>query len=124
MSRPGAWSRVGSNLWKYLKGDVSKKSPSPEPVYDANGKRLNTREVRKRQELEQSRHEKIQALLRINPSFKPPADYRAPNIRLHDKVWIPQEQFPDLNFVGLLIGPRGNTLKSLEAETGAKIIIR
>ncbi|EFP03875.1 CRE-SFA-1 protein [Caenorhabditis remanei] len=116
------------------------RSPSPEPVYDANGKRLNTREVRKRQELEQLRHEKIQALLKINPAFKPPADYRycfkkklyirnnkyfsAPNIRLHDKVWIPQEQFPDLNFVGLLIGPRGNTLKSLEAETGAKIIIR
>uniref|UniRef100_A0A1I7V4P6 Branchpoint-bridging protein n=1 Tax=Caenorhabditis tropicalis TaxID=1561998 RepID=A0A1I7V4P6_9PELO len=100
------------------------RSPSPEPVYDANGKRLNTREVRKRQEFEQLRHEKIQALLKLNPNFKPPADYRAPNIRLHDKVWIPQEQFPDLNFVGLLIGPRGNTLKSLEAETGAKIIIR
>ncbi|KJH47635.1 hypothetical protein DICVIV_06294 [Dictyocaulus viviparus] len=47
----------------------------------------------------------------------------APNIRLHDKVWIPQDNHPELNFVGLLIGPRGNTLKSLEAETGAKIII-
>uniref|UniRef100_A0A0K0D1L9 peptidylprolyl isomerase n=1 Tax=Angiostrongylus cantonensis TaxID=6313 RepID=A0A0K0D1L9_ANGCA len=99
-------------------------SPSPEPIYDSNGKRLNTREVRKRQELEQLRHEKIQALLKINPNFKPPADYRAPNIRLHDKVWIPQDNHPELNFVGLLIGPRGNTLKSLEAETGAKIIIR
>lgn len=52
------------------------RSPSPEPVYDSNGKRLNTREVRKRQELEQLRHEKIQALLRINPNYKPPADYR------------------------------------------------
>ncbi|KHJ90682.1 zinc knuckle [Oesophagostomum dentatum] len=100
------------------------RSPSPEPIYDSNGKRLNTREVRKRQELEQLRHEKIQALLKINPNFKPPADYRAPNIRLHDKVWIPQDAHPELNFVGLLIGPRGNTLKSLEAETGAKIIIR
>ncbi|WKY04646.1 hypothetical protein Q1695_005563 [Nippostrongylus brasiliensis] len=104
--------------------DPAQRSPSPEPIYDSNGKRLNTREVRKRQELEQLRHEKIQALLKINPNFKPPADYRAPNIRLHDKVWIPQENHPELNFVGLLIGPRGNTLKSLEAETGAKIIIR
>ena len=25
---------------------------------------------------------------------------------------IPQEEHPDINFVGLLIGPRGNTLKS------------
>lgn len=55
---------------------------------------------------------------------------------------IPQEEHPEINFVGLLIGPRGNTLKSkllisycivlyvnefhsaMEKETGAKIIIR
>uniref|UniRef100_A0A915AE17 Branchpoint-bridging protein n=1 Tax=Parascaris univalens TaxID=6257 RepID=A0A915AE17_PARUN len=104
--------------------DPALRSPSPEPIYDASGKRLNTREIRKRQELEQLRHEKIQALLKLNPNFKPPADYRAPMTRLHDKVWIPQENHPEINFVGLLIGPRGNTLKSLEAETGAKIIIR
>lgn len=24
---------------------------------------------------------------------------------------IPQDEHPDINFVGLLIGPRGNTLK-------------
>lgn len=29
---------------------------------------------------------------------------------------IPQEEHPDINFVGLLIGPRGNTLKTLERE--------
>uniref|UniRef100_A0A914GTX4 Branchpoint-bridging protein n=1 Tax=Globodera rostochiensis TaxID=31243 RepID=A0A914GTX4_GLORO len=104
--------------------DPAERSPSPEPVYDTTGKRLNTREVRKRQEIEQRRHEKIQALLRLNPNYKPPADYRPPNIKLHDKVWIPQEEHPEINFVGLLIGPRGNTLKALEAETGAKIIIR
>lgn len=45
-------------------------------------------------------------------------------IRVSDKVLIPQEQHPDINFVGLLIGPRGNTLKAMEKETGAKIIIR
>jgi len=36
---------------------------------------------------------------------------RPPIIRVHDKVMIPQEEHPDINFVGLLIGPRGNTLK-------------
>lgn len=45
-------------------------------MYDANGKRLNTRDVRKRQELEQFRHEKIQQLVKLNPNFKPPTDYR------------------------------------------------
>lgn len=49
---------------------------------------------------------------------------RPPVIRVSDKVLIPQEQHPDINFVGLLIGPRGNTLKAMEKETGAKIIIR
>ncbi|GMS98269.1 hypothetical protein PENTCL1PPCAC_20444, partial [Pristionchus entomophagus] len=103
----------------------AERSPSPEPVYDANGKRLNTREVRKRNELEQLRHEKITALLVIHPDYKPPTDYRrVPTMRPFDKVWIPQEHHPHLNFVGLLIGPRGNTLKALEAESGTKIIIR
>uniref|UniRef100_A0A7E4VAA1 Branchpoint-bridging protein n=1 Tax=Panagrellus redivivus TaxID=6233 RepID=A0A7E4VAA1_PANRE len=100
------------------------RSPSPEPIYDPNGKRLNTREVRKRQELEQKRHENIKSILALAPDYKPPADYRPPAIRLHEKVFIPQEENPDINFVGLLIGPRGNTLKSLEGQTGARIIIR
>uniref|UniRef100_T1JNQ7 Branchpoint-bridging protein n=1 Tax=Strigamia maritima TaxID=126957 RepID=T1JNQ7_STRMM len=49
---------------------------------------------------------------------------RPPVVRVSDKVMIPQEEHPDINFVGLLIGPRGNTLKAMEKETGAKIIIR
>ena len=31
---------------------------------------------------------------------------------------------PNVNFMGLLIGPRGNSLKKLEEETGTKIMIR
>ena len=45
-----------------------------------------------------------------------PLPYRAPTIKVSDKVIIPQEKHPDINFVGLLIGPRGNTLKTLERE--------
>lgn len=48
--------------------------------------------------------------------FSQCAFYRPPAIRLHDKVYIPQDDHPDINFVGLLIGPRGNTLKALENE--------
>jgi splicing factor 1 len=29
---------------------------------------------------------------------------------------IPQDDHPEINFVGLLIGPRGNTLKNLEKD--------
>ncbi|CAB0037209.1 unnamed protein product [Trichogramma brassicae] len=100
------------------------RSPSPEPIYSSDGKRLNTREYRTRRKLEEDRHNLIQKILKINPEFKPPPDYKPPIIRVNDKVMIPQEEHPDINFVGLLIGPRGNTLKSMEKETGAKIIIR
>ncbi|KAF9405922.1 hypothetical protein HW555_013518, partial [Spodoptera exigua] len=146
--------------------------PSPEPIYSTDGKRLNTREYRTRRKLEEERHRLVTRMHQINPDFKPPPDYkyvrssarraslvgpclislycvpRPPIIRVHDKVMIPQEEHPDINFVGLLIGPRGNTLKgqlhrcvrrvrslcvlmlfvrfvaAMEKETGAKIIIR
>ncbi|XP_029404200.2 splicing factor 1 isoform X1 [Bactrocera dorsalis] len=100
------------------------RSPSPEPIYSSDGKRLNTREFRFRKRLEERRHQLIQKMQSVNPEFKPPADYKPPVTRVSDKVLIPQEQHPDINFVGLLIGPRGNTLKAMEKETGAKIIIR
>ncbi|XP_052873280.1 splicing factor 1-like [Anopheles cruzii] len=100
------------------------RSPSPEPIYSSDGKRLNTREFRTRKKLEEQRHQLIQRMQSINPDFKPPSDYKPPVIRVSDKVLIPQEEHPDINFVGLLIGPRGNTLKAMEKDTGAKIIIR
>ncbi|CAD7085023.1 unnamed protein product [Hermetia illucens] len=100
------------------------RSPSPEPIYSSDGKRLNTREFRTRKRLEEQRHQLVMRMQCMNPDFKPPADYKPPVIRVSDKVLIPQEEHPDINFVGLLIGPRGNTLKAMEKETGAKIIIR
>ncbi|GKD45041.1 branchpoint-bridging protein-like protein, partial [Tanacetum coccineum] len=54
------------------------RSPSPEPVYDNLGIRINT----------------------------------------------PMKEYPGYNFIGLIIGPRGNTQKRMEKETGAKIVIR
>ncbi|XP_076072201.1 splicing factor 1-like isoform X1 [Mytilus galloprovincialis] len=100
------------------------RSPSPEPIYNNEGKRLNTREYRTRKKLEEERHKLVQDAMNSNPDYKPPADYKPPIIRVSDKVMIPQDEHPEINFVGLLIGPRGNTLKNLEKDTGAKIIIR
>lgn len=107
-----------------IPANVEERSPSPEPIYSTDGKRLNTREYRTRRKLEEERHRLVQRMQQVNPEFKPPPDYKPPIIRVHDKVMIPQEEHPDINFVGLLIGPRGNTLKAMEKETGAKIIIR
>lgn len=52
------------------------RSPSPEPIYSSDGKRLNTREYRTRRKLEEERHNLIQKILKINPEFKPPPDYK------------------------------------------------
>ena len=52
------------------------RSPSPEPIYNHEGKRLNTREYRTRKKLEEERHKMIQEALAMNPEYKPPADYK------------------------------------------------
>lgn len=53
----------------------------------------------------------------------PPAAPRHP-IRKRVKLPVPAEQYPDYNFVGRLLGPRGATLKRLERESGCRIMIR
>ena len=98
------------------------RSPSPEPIYDNMGIRINTREYRARERLNRERQEIISQILKRNPAFKPPADYRPP--KLQKKLYIPMKEYPGYNFIGLIIGPRGNTQKRMERETGAKIVIR
>lgn len=77
----------------------------------------------------------IEDAIRHSPQFQTPIDYvrhikekdsikRSGSFRYQEKIWIPQREYPDINFIGLLIGPRGHTLKKMEAETGAKICIR
>jgi splicing factor 1 len=41
-----------------------------------------------------------------------------------EKIPIPIDKYPNYNFIGLIIGPRGKTQKELEAKTGCKIAIR
>ncbi|ORZ36541.1 hypothetical protein BCR44DRAFT_82084 [Catenaria anguillulae PL171] len=87
------------------------RSPSPEPVYSADGKRINTRELRYRKRLEDERHKLVAIAMAIDPKYHPPTDYR-------------QREFPNIYFIGLLLGPRGSTIKQMEADSGAKIAIR
>ncbi|XP_050001238.1 KH domain-containing, RNA-binding, signal transduction-associated protein 3 isoform X3 [Alexandromys fortis] len=44
-------------------------------------------------------------------------------MKLGQKVLIPVKQFPKFNFVGKLLGPRGNSLKRLQEETLTKMSI-
>ncbi|XP_062318982.1 KH domain-containing, RNA-binding, signal transduction-associated protein 2 [Osmerus eperlanus] len=45
------------------------------------------------------------------------------NIKLSERVLIPVQQYPKFNFVGKLLGPRGNSMKRLQEDTGAKMSI-
>ncbi|PGH18142.1 branchpoint-bridging protein [Helicocarpus griseus UAMH5409] len=99
------------------------RSPSPAPQYDNFGRRVNTREYRYRKRLEDERHKLIEKAMKVIPNYHPPSDYRRPT-KTQEKVYVPVNDYPEINFIGLLIGPRGNTLKKMETESGAKIAIR
>lgn len=102
------------------------RSPSPPPTYDNHGRRTNTREVRYRKKLEEERIRLVDRAMKNDPNFHPPVEY-AQQKRSHrpsEKVYIPVKEFPEINFFGLLVGPRGNSLKKMERESGAKISIR
>ncbi|KAJ8072846.1 hypothetical protein AAF712_005029 [Marasmius tenuissimus] len=102
------------------------RSPSPPPTYDAHGRRTNTREVRYKKKLEDERVKLVERAMKNDPNFRAPVEYHQQkrSQRPSEKVYIPVKEFPEINFFGLLVGPRGNSLKKMERESGAKISIR
>ncbi|EDV24555.1 uncharacterized protein TRIADDRAFT_5909, partial [Trichoplax adhaerens] len=45
-------------------------------------------------------------------------------VQIIEKVFIPVNRFPNYNFVGRLLGPRGMTMRQLELNIGCKVKIR
>ncbi|XP_075650331.1 uncharacterized protein LOC142620907 [Castanea sativa] len=101
---------------------MQERSPSPEPVYDYFGIRINTRQERLRQKLLQKRQHIISKLFQKNPTLQQPLECKS--LKLFKKLYIPVKEYPTYNFIGLIIGPLGNTQKRMEKETGAKIRLR
>ena len=71
------------------------RSPSPEPIYNSNGKRLNTRLERTRNKLINQRNNAITKIKELDPTYQPPSHYNYKNTKLEDKVFIPA----DVSFV-------------------------
>ena len=90
-------------------------SPSPEPTYDAKGVRINTREWRLREKLQSERVNIIQQIIKLDSNYVPPSDYKAPKVT--HKILMPVEEYPDYNFFGLIVGPRGNTQKEMSLDS-------
>lgn len=97
--------------------------PQPAPQYDQYGNRTNTREAVVLELLEKERHTLVELAVSAIHNYDPPADYKKP-AKTSEKLYIPSKDYPDINFVGLLLGPRGNTLRQLQEDSGAKLAIR
>ncbi|CAI7802091.1 unnamed protein product [Closterium sp. NIES-53] len=48
----------------------------------------------------------------------------APILKKARRIDVPVDQYPTFNFVGRILGPRGNSLKRVEAQTGCRVLIR
>lgn len=117
-------NEITNNL---LSGNVlpsrTDRSPSPDPEYDASGRRTNTCVQRHRQLLEDERDRLIESAMQTIPNYQPPTDYQR-SAQISEKVFVPSQDRPFVNFIGRLLGPRGATLKSMESKSGAQIFIR
>ena len=41
-----------------------------------------------------------------------------------EKVYIPERNYPNINFIGLILGPQGMNQKRMQYETGCRILIK
>ncbi|KAK1935886.1 putative transcription or splicing factor-like protein [Babesia divergens] len=103
-------------------GDPDIRPPSPPPVYDRSGSRVNTRDIRAKNAMNGEYNRLVEYLLKHLPGFVASADYKP--LKKIRKIIIPLDKYPEYNFMGLVIGPRGCNHKRLEAESGAQISLR
>jgi len=102
--------------------DPDIRPPSPPPVYDKAGNRLNTRDIRIRKAMTAEYNRLIRYMIKNVEGYLPPVDWKP--AKLLKKIIIPIEKFPQAPFMGVIIGPRGVNHKRLQDTTGCKIFIR
>ncbi|CAK1590900.1 unnamed protein product [Parnassius mnemosyne] len=67
---------------------------------------------------------KVQANGRIPPKDSKYVDvYKEKPVKVIVKVLVPVKEHPKFNFVGKLLGPKGNTMKQLQEETMCKMAV-
>lgn len=102
--------------------DPDIRPPSPPPVYDKSGARVNTRDIRIRKSMTSEYNRLIRYMIKNVEGYLPPIDWKP--AKLLKKIIIPIEKFPQAPFMGVIIGPRGVNHKRLQDTTGCKIFIR
>ncbi|XP_062173163.1 KH domain-containing protein At3g08620-like [Alnus glutinosa] len=70
-------------------------------------------------------HERLGGLQGMNMGWQAaPASPSSYTVKRVLRLDIPADSYPNFNFVGRLLGPRGNSLKRVEAFTGCRVFIR
>ncbi len=100
------------------------RSPSPPPIYDAHGVRKNTRAVRWKERYSTLRQDCLERLFQLQGQNNTTQNLLFSKRKRFKKIYIPVDEHPTYNFIGLIIGPRGKTQKEMEQKTNCKIAIR
>eukprot|EP01138_Halocafeteria_seosinensis_P015603 gb/GECG01015924.1/.p1 GENE.gb/GECG01015924.1/~~gb/GECG01015924.1/.p1 ORF type:complete len:907 (+),score=154.39 gb/GECG01015924.1/:1-2721(+) len=103
-----------------------KRPPSPAPQYDSMGRRTNKLEQRMKEQFMDRKSELTRELVGLNPAMKSLYDQGllGKKEKVTRKIYIPVDEYPEYNFMGIIIGPRGQTQKKLETESNCKISVR
>jgi len=100
------------------------RSPSPEPIYNSKGVRMNTRYERTKAKLTNLRNTVITKLKALDPTYQPPSNYAYKNAQLEDKIDVPQDEYPQYNFMGLILGPRGHSLEKIKNKYNTRVVVK
>ncbi len=104
-------------------GDPDIRDPSPPPTYDLSGLKLNSREIRTQRAMEDEFGRLNRFLEKRIPGYAVPSDLYRPS-KVTRKIQIPTDIFPDINFIALIVGPRGINHKRLQDESRCRIEFR
>lgn len=81
--------------------------PSPPPIYDGYGNKMNTLKQRIIDRITKYKRKAMQRLIDLNPL----QTLGISRTQVTKKIYIPVKEYPNYNFMGLIIGPRATTLK-------------
>lgn len=102
--------------------DPDIRPPSPPPIYDKQGNRLNTREIRIRKAMLAEYNRLIRFMMKNIEGYVPPPEWKPQ--KLVKKIIVPIEKYPQAPFTGVIIGARGVNHKRLQETSGCRIFIR
>lgn len=99
-----------------------RRCPSPEPEYDCQGRRIKTREQRCRLALADELHALVDETFKTIPKYSPPSHYKLPT-SFATKVFAPIADYPGVNYIGKILGPRGSSLKALNKKKLERLLL-